>query len=287
MNQPLRSSLLLTLAFLPALVSARPLLTRPEETVGRYAFESQFSIFGRRDVFNSPKSTYRSVGIPVAARLGITPRFDFGFTLDSYTQTLESSGDEISGSRNGLISPEVKYALFDDVSLLGIWHMRSPEISDQTLPVARGDDFEFMALAKIPTAWPITFNGGYLYRNPYHSEKGTENAVKVKFEPGNIWEARSALEVPLPAHFVGLGEMAYYHVTSETIGGEHIQSSKGDAADALIGLSWDYKAWSLGTGVAFGLLNERHTSFDLERGAGDVTYRFSAVYKLYARKPGS
>ena len=42
--------------------------------------------------------------------------------------------------------------------------------------------------------------------------------------------------------------------------------------DAFIGMEWAYKGWTIGAGAAFGLLDEQHTSFDIERGAGLLGY---------------
>jgi hypothetical protein len=142
-----------------------------------------------------------------------------------------------------------------------------------------------LALYSLPTRWPVNFNAGYVLRDPYNSKLGVETGEKTRVRPGDIFELRTSMQIPIPAHFAILTELAYYHVQREELNSVLVPDSAGQAMDALVGLSWDYNSWYLTGGVAFGLLDESHTSFDMERGAGDMMYRLRLGYKLFPHKP--
>ena len=93
------------------------------------------------------------------------------------------------------------------------------------------------------------------------------------------------MEIPIPAHFYLISEAAYYTVSSRKHNDVAIPNTSGEAADVLFGLGWGYAGWNMYSGVGFGLLEESHTSFDVERGAGDVQYRLGLSYKLKPSKP--
>jgi hypothetical protein len=105
--------------------------------------------------------------------------------------------------------------------------------------------------------------------------------------PGNIFEAKTALEIPLNYHISILGELAYYNFSQTTIAGVAIPDSAGEALDGTTGITWAFAGWNIGLGASFGLLDEQHTSFDLERGAGDIKGIFSVSYKLVPKRPGT
>ena len=158
---------------------------------------------------------------------------------------------------------------------------------DQELPVERGDDYELKALFSIPLRWPILLNAGYVWKGVYESDLGAHHQPQFRIEPGNIIETSGALEIPVRWHFSIIGEGAYYHVAQRRVEEEVVNDSAGDAADASVGLNWRSHGWDVGSAISFGLLSERFTSFDLERGSGNVTYRFQAHYRLAPRKPES
>ncbi len=270
----------------PAL-HARPLLTEEVEPAGRYNFEATISVSQREDEFNTPRTNYKTVAFPMRARLGLTRRFDIGFGLTYLSQRLETPTAHYSGSQNGRFSPYFKYSPSDWFGFEFIWHTKKGEQGDQELPVQSSYDYETLALFKIPTNWPIRFNVGYLWRGGYHSKLGVSNDTIYKVEPGNIFESKGSLEIPIVWHIGLLGEVAYYRSENTKINQSVLADSGGEAMDALGGLTWSYAGWNIGAGVAFGLLDEQHSSFNLERGAGDVLYKGTVSYKLAPRKPGS
>ena len=174
----------------------------------------------------------------------------------------------------------MKYVPFERLGVIAFWHTKRAEKGDQALPIGRGDDIEALVLYSLPTRWPVTFNGGYIHRDPYTSKLGINAGSPVRIRPGNIIQLKASVQKPLPANFSLLNELAYYSFEQQKIGSSATPNSAGEALDALVGLSWDYKGWNLGGGVSFGLLDERHTSFAIERGAGDVTYHLRIGYKL-------
>jgi hypothetical protein len=282
-----RNSLLLTAIFLgtASISQARPLLTEEPNTAGRLTFETSIGGSVRLDTFGSaPQTKYQTVRSPWLARLGLTSRFDFGFRLDYFSQRLEQNDIRYQGSSNELFSPFIKYNPWEHVGFMLFWHTKRGPQEDQELPIARGNDIEALALFSAPTPWPLTLNVGYVKRDPYNNKFGIQAGDAVRVRPGDIFELKTSMETPLPAHLSVLSELAYYHVQRETLGEHGVQNSAGDAMDALIGLSWDYKSWYLSGGASFGLLNESHTSFDLERGAGDVSYQLRLGYKLFPHK---
>jgi len=104
---PNRSHLTLLPALLPVLIAAlmpgslfaRPLLTENVETVGKYSFEPSFAISQRSDTFGFPQATYKTVTMPVEARLGIHPNADLGFGLEQLSQRIETDTAQLSGRR--------------------------------------------------------------------------------------------------------------------------------------------------------------------------------------------
>jgi hypothetical protein len=202
-------------------------------------------------------------------------------------QRVEQDGQHYKGSANNLISPFVKYNPWDHVGFMLFWHTKHSEDDGQQLSIARGDDIEALVLYSAPTTWPLTLNAGYVLRDPYNSQFGVDAGNVTNVHPGDITELKSSLEIPLRSYFSVLTELAYYHVSKESFDGRGVESSAGDALDALLGLSWDYRSWYLSGGASFGLLNESHTIFDLMRGAGDASYHLRVGYKLFPHKAES
>lgn len=278
-------TLLTALTAAPA--AARPLITEPTAPLGRYMFEAGISPSYREDTFQAPvKMRYETVNIPVRLSLGLTDRLDVGFILNSLSERLHTPDARYSGSRTALFNPYFKYSPRDYVGFQFIYHRSAGEEGNQELGIARGDDYEVKALFHVPTRVPIEFNFGYVARHPYDTRLGVRAGPQYRVKPSDIGEASVATEFPIRWNVALLTEAAYYIVGKETIGGVNQQKSDGSAADALVGLTWTYGGWSLGTGVAFGLLDEGHSSFDLERGAGDYQLRWMLAYKLRPRKPG-
>ena len=272
---------------LTPLAFARPLVTEEVPTVGRFNFEANFGLSHRTDKFGTPNSTYQTTRIPVRFRLGLAAPVEIGLEFQHINHTLKSGGYEYSGSRCGLFSPEIKYVPFKYAGVRAIWHKALAERSGQSLPIGRGDDVELMALGMLPTPWPFTVNVGYLFRQAYNTNAGVSGALPLTIHPGNIFEAKGALEVPLPKHLSIVPEILYYRVDTRKIGANEVVNSAGDAADAYVSLGWANAGWNIRAGAGWGLLKEGHTSFDLERGAGDANYLLSIAYRLAPRKPGS
>ncbi|MCB4756686.1 MAG: hypothetical protein LHV69_06595 [Elusimicrobia bacterium] len=268
----------------PVFLGARPLVTRETETIGYHHFETGFLSSVRHDTFKSPKTTYRTVVLPAYARLGLFSKADVGVTFRYITNRLERGEAKYTGSGVGQISPEVKIAFTENWGFLGIWHTRSGAQSDD-IPVARGVDGELVGLYQAPTAWPLYLNLGYVFRGPYNSNMGVEEVPVVHVNPGSIFQSRAALEIPLSHGFSVLTEMAYYHVYEQKVAGEAIPATEGDALDAYLDVTWLFRGWSLGLGLGVGLLDESHTSFDFERGAGDTDIRFLLAYRVKPHKP--
>ncbi len=281
-NEAVKSALFSVLAFLAlaSVLQARPLLTEEVATVGRHTFEAGFSLSKRFDDFGSPKSTYETVVFPFHLKLGLFSRFDIGLGLTHIGQRLKVGDTEFTGSANGLLSPQIKFSVTDYVGFLGIWHSAESEHERQDLPIARGNDFETILLLKLPTAWPLHLNAGYLFRESYTSKLGIAAGNEVTVRPADIFESRASLEIPVRYHLSLLTELAYYRVGEKKFGNVAVADSEGDALDSIVGLTWNYKGWLVGGGVGFGLLDESHTSFDLERGAGDILYRVNVAYQL-------
>jgi len=265
--------------------AAHPLITEPVAPLGRLMFESGFAATFRSDAFREPKTTYETSNIPFEARLGVTDRLDVGVTMNYLSQRLRGPEFDYKGSRTAVFNPELKYAFNDIVGLQFIYHNGISEEGAQELSIARGDDYELKALFRLPLRVPIELNLGYLFRNDYFSTLGIRDNPKSRVKPGDIALASLAAEIPIHWHIALLAEGAYYSVQEQTVAGVSQEGSKGTAADALVGLTWTYAGWNIGSGVAFGLLDESHTSFDLERGAGDYQLRFRVSYRLKPRKP--
>lgn len=284
MKLPLRASALLLL--LPSFAAARPLLTEPTSTIGKFTFEAGAAVSERIDKFGTPETKYRSEAFPFNARIGLHDRFDVGFYLTYLSHHLEQGDITLNGSRPALFSPFFKFTPWNNLGLMGIWHASAKEKENQELPIARGNDFEVILLAHAPMEWPsIDLNVGYLFRESYSSRMGVQHSDALTIRPGNIFETKAAAQWPVGMNFSLLTELAYYKFGSEEVAGAKLPDSAGEAMDALAGLSWDWMGWKIGAGVAFGLLQERYTSFDLERGAGDITYKFALAYRLKPSKP--
>ncbi len=264
---------------------ARPLFTEEVNTIGKKAFEASVSAGIRNDEFGTPVIKYNTGTIPFSARIGFTRTFDAGFYLTYIGQRLETGNASYTGSSNGMFSPFFKVSPWPYLGFQGIWHTKNSEQGAQNLPVARGHDFESIMLLKLPTAWPVNFNVGYLSKGYYRTKLGISNDHAYKVEPGNIFEAKGALEVPIAFNISLLGELAYYNSEEDRIEGVAVPESASEAMDALAGITWAYAGWNIGAGAAFGLLDEQYTSFDLERGAGDVMYKMTVSYRLVARRP--
>lgn len=286
MNLPPRQTALWLLsAALLSPAAARPLITEDPATMGAKMFEGAIGVSQRIDKFGSPETDYTTTRMPFRMRYGANNRLDIGFQLLGYTHKIDRGGTEIKGSRPGLVSPEIKVAIMDNVSLFAIWHLKRRERDDQDLPIARGNDVEIRALAALPTAWPVTLNAGWLFRGTYDSSLGVRTVPKKPVTPGDVFEISGAVRVPLKLNVHLIGELAYYRVGTREVGGARIQGSDGDAADAYTGLGWAWKGWDITLLAGFGLLDESHTSFDLDRGAGDADIRFQTAYRFKARKP--
>ena len=283
MSLPARLTLAgMTLAgvlLLAAPAAARPIVTEPVETIGRFSFEGGIEAFHREDEFGSPKNTYETIGIPVRAVLGVHRAVDLGVTLSHLTQRLESGDAQLEGSRPALLSPRIKISPWQSLGFLLIYNAALSEESEQELPVARGEDWEANLLLKAGRL-PATLNVGYVWKGSYRSKFGVSNGPQKPVEPGDLFQARGAVEIPLPWNFALLGELAYYDVKSKKIAGQTLAGSAGEAADAFAGLTWAWGGWNIGAAAGWGLLDESHTSFDLERGAGDVMYRGAVYYRL-------
>jgi hypothetical protein len=263
---------------------ARPIITEPAAVLERWMFESGIRASYRRDTFRSPSTDYETVRVPVDARLGFPGRLELGLGLDFVSQRLETDAYRYDGSQTSLFNPQIKFNPIQNVGLLFIYHMPAREESRQQLSIARGDDAELMALFHLPLRVPVEWNIGYLFRNSYTSQFGIRGGPRYTVEPGDIFETSLAAEIPVRWGLAILTEAAYYTVGEQSVGGVKNTESDGDALDALIGLTWTRAGWSLATGVDFGLLDESHTSFDLERGAGDFRWHWMARYRLNPRK---
>ncbi|MCG3205446.1 MAG: hypothetical protein KCHDKBKB_02167 [Elusimicrobia bacterium] len=265
---------------------ARPLLVEEVSTVGKKSFETTISFSHRIDQFNTaPQVTYETFQLPLTLRLGLSKSSEFGFDFQYIHQKLKQGSAEYSGSINGRFSPFVKIAPWKLLALKFLYHPSTPEETEQELQVATGEDFEAIALFQIPTKWPLTFNIGYLTRGRYNTKFGVQNGPIYGVDPGNIFESKLSLEVPLKFNLSLLTETAYYNSQDTYISNQQVPSSAAEAMDVLLGLNWAYKGWNIGSGVAWGLLEEKYTSFNLERGAGDVMYKLNIGYKLSPRNP--
>jgi len=223
---------------------------------------------------------YETVAIPFYARLGIFNNLDLGFSLKTLSNSLKKDGAKYSGSSDAVFSPELKWAINQKLSILGILTLNNPPHQTDPLPVGNGNDWELVGCYSPGTTWPLHFNVGYVWRRPYKNKFGVVGGPVTTFEPGNIFEARGALEIPLRYNFSLLTETAYYYVGTQKVSGVPISGTAGTAWDALAGLNWEWKGWILGVEGGLGLLDESHTSFDLERGAGDGMVVFYTSYRL-------
>jgi hypothetical protein len=278
---------ILAALLLAAPAAARPFLTEEVAPLGPWVFETGLAGSYRTDDFGSPKSDYQTVAIPFDAKLGLGRYVDVGFNLLYLSQRLDTGPVHLAGSRSALLNPSIKVSPSRYAGLEFIYHDAVGAEPDQELPVERGDDYELKALFAVPLRFPILLNAGYVWKGVYHSDLGAHHQPEYRIEPGDIVETSAALEVPVRWHFSFIGEGAYYHVAKRRVNSEVVPASAGDAADASVGLNWRSHGWDLGAAVSFGLLKEEYTSFDLERGSGNVTYRFQAHYRLAPRKPES
>lgn len=275
--------------FLPLLLStaasARPLITEEVATIGYLHFESGFSVSERTDEFGSPTNKYETIVFPFFARIGLHKYVDFGFSLRHITQRLRTNSTKLDGNINGQFIPEIKFSPSEYYGFKLIWTIPKGEKPSDNLPIGQGGDLETLILFKLPTTWPVHLNAGYVWKGGYNSQFGVPDSPISRIEPGNIWEGKLSMEIPLLWHINLLGETAYYNIDKKKIDGEDISGSAGDAMDALVGLNWAFGQWNLGAGIGFGLLDERRTSFELDRGAGDTLYKLAVSYKLEPRKP--
>lgn len=262
---------------------SRPLWTEEAATRGKFVFESGIGLSQRFDEFKTPETEYQTVLIPARIRWGPHDRLDLGFTLRHAAQQLKINGAKFSGSQNAQFSPEFKWRFFDSTSMLFIWHLSQNE-KDETLPLARGNDLEIILAHDFPLECPVFLNVGYLLRRDYDSNFGVLNTPRSNVEPGDIFQAKGAFEIPLIYSFSLVTELAYHHVSEGGINGARVVGSSGETLDVLTGINWGWNGWNVGGGVAFGLLDESHTSFAIDRGAGDFMFQFNLSYKLLRSK---
>ncbi len=267
----------------PMLANARPLFLEPAGTTGRLAFESIVEVSQRWDNYGSPQSKYTSVSFPITLRLGLSRRLDVGATLQHVSQRLKTGAAEFSGSDAGRLSPQVKFGFRDNISVLGIWHVGTNE-EDQELPIARGDSPEIRFLAAVPTALPLAVDIGYLRQARYNGRLGVQGVPLKNIDPGDIFDARVALLFPLSKGFSASLETVYSTIGDQEIEGVIVADTSGEALDVFLGLTWSYKDLVLGLGGGTSLLDESHTSFAIDRGAGDFTAKFLFSYKLQPKK---
>jgi hypothetical protein len=256
------------------------------ETIGRFNFEAGTSISQRIDNFGPGKQRYETVNFPVYATFGFSRIFDAGFTIRSINHRYKHDSTEISGAIAGDFTSEFKLSPWEHAGLQASWRLSKSEDRTEELSIAHGNDFEINALFSGPEAFVhSTLNVGYVLRGNYNSQFGVGTGVLHRVQPGDIFQTKLALEAPIKWNLQALFETAYYKFEKQQNDLHTLEGSKGEAMDALIGLTWAYKGWNLGGGAAFGLLDERHTSFDLIRGAGDVTFTLAMAYKLTPHKP--
>lgn len=263
---------------------ARPLFLEPSPTSGLLAFETVFSLTQRWDQYGTPESEYESFSFPVTFRLGVHRRLDIGFSIQYVSHHIEVGDLRFGGNDSGRISPEFKLGLLENLSFQGIWHLSSSENEDNELPVGRPSNLEGRLLATIPTAFPISIDAGYLSQRQYNGRLGVLGSDQKEIDPGDIADFRLAVIVPISKKFSASAEGIYSYIGDRKVDGETITDSSGEALDVGVGLSWEYKDITLGLGVAAGLLEETHTSFAIDRGAGDITGKFLFSYKLKPRK---
>ncbi len=259
---------------------AAPFLTREAAPLGTLTYAAGISVAQREDTFGSPEMKYRTVLFPFYMRLGVTNRLDMGFTLKSFSHRIKSHDKHFSGSATSIFVPELKWNILQDFSIFGAYSLNKDEDSGDALPVGQGNDIELLAIYSSRGNIPVHLNIGYVWRADYSTRMGVQSQDRVQFDPGDIFEAKAALEVPLGQHFSFLTETAYYKFGSQTVDGETISESAGDALDLLTGLAWSCWGWTVGTEVGFGLLDERYTSFDIERGSGDYSVSVYTSYRL-------
>jgi len=264
--------------------SAVPLIAREATTLGKFNFQATTGISLRQDWFGSPENRFETVIFPFAVRLGLANKLDIGLRIRHLTQRIVTPNTRFTGSLSGYFSPEIKMGLTHRFSLLGIYHLPNDNQEDD-LPLTRGKDFELVALYTVPSSIKMNLNAGYVWKGHFNSNLGIRSGATKGVNPGNIFLLKGALEFPIKFHLALLTELAYYNVDDRVIEEVTLTDSAGNAMDALVGLTWKYKGWDMGAGVGFGLLGESHTSFELDRGAGDIYYEFSMAYKLKPRKP--
>lgn len=279
-------ALVVALVFLPTLAHARPIITEEVATLGRFNFEAGASLSYRTDHFSPGDREYVTTYFPISARFGLTNKLDIGFTVQSINQHYDIGSSHYSGAISGDFSSEFKYSPWEHAGIEGKWLLAKSEDTTQQLSITHGNDLELNALFTGPDARIKTYmNVGYVWRGHYDSQFGVALGPGYNVEPGNIFQTRVAAETPLYRRLNALVEGAYYNFSQQKINGIGLPNSSGNALDILTGLTWAYEGWNMGAGISWGLLDEQHTSFDLTRGAGDVTYSFKLSYKLKAHKP--
>jgi len=262
---------------------ARPLFTEEAATRGYLNFEAGASISERIDEFKTPDTRYETVLLPVRFRLGLHDRLDLGITLRHISQRLKTENTRLSGSQNAQFSPEFKWRFFDTTSFQFVWHFARGE-NRETLPFARGEDYEFLLAYDTRTFWPIHLNAGYTFRGKYNSNFGVIGTPDSRIDPGNVFETKGSFEIPLFYQLYFLSELIYNNTATREINSASVADSSGEALDIATGITWQWKEWYIGTAIAFGLLDEQHTSFGIDRGAGDFMLKFSLSYKLLRSK---
>lgn len=284
----MRRKLFLSIFLLsPSLLFARPILTEPVNTLGLFNFEGGLAISYRSDQFGNPKAKYLTTLVPFSARIGLYKNVDFGISLTHVAQEVDQNDHNFSGSSTGRISPLLKFSPFEWGGLFFQWTPHAMEHTNEELSIASGDDYEIFGILQIPNPSPakITLNFGSIIRGNYNSRFGIQAVPSSHVKPGNIYEAKLAVEVPIRWNLNLLAESAYYSVEKQSVNDIEVPHSKGKALDLLGGVAWVYHGWDIRTGVGFGVLDESHTSFDPKHGAGDVQFHFGLAYKITPRKP--
>lgn len=272
----------------PAFLSARPLLTEPVQTVGRFHFESGFSISQREDKFGTPENTLETVVFPFFATFGASRKLDIGLSIRHVGQRLDVGSVRFTGSRTGQVALHTKYAFNDFFGLQLVWETSSgAEDKNQDLPVVRGNNVEANLLVHAGTAWPLTLNVGNVWRGDYKTDFGVKGGEIKNVDPGRIFQVKAAVEIPLLWRLSALGEAVYYEIGNDSINARAVTGSDGNAMDLLAGVNWAPSNWNIGAGVAFGILDESHTSFGVDRGAGDWKAIFRLAYNLEPKRPES
>ena len=275
---------LVLLVTAPAPLLARPILTESVEPIEKWSFETEFAPSQRWDEFTEPETDYESVTLPVRFAIGLPARTEAGFSVTHYAQRLKRQSLRLSGSSKSRFSPYLKWSPSRYLGLVATYHESTSELEGEELPVTFGQDWEAALLFRIPGLSWMQFNAGHVWRGNYDSKFGVAGAPSAGVEPGDVAYGRASLEIPLRFGLALLAETVYTAVQERFIDGRRIPDSDGEAMDALAGVTWSRGGWNIGLGAAFGLLDESHTSFAIDRGAGDVQAVLSLAYRLRPRQ---